>query len=71
MSEPFDVNGSSVSALSPGEPGYAEDAESYGVAPALDRYVVGIGADTPEVVLYGSRDALITVARDMLSRLGC
>lgn len=70
MNQPFDVDGSSVSVLSPGEPSYAQDAESYGVTPASDRHVVGIGPDTADVVLFGTREALIKVARDMLSRLG-
>lgn len=68
--EPYDVIGASVSVLAPGEPDYAEDAESFGVDEPKGQFVVGIGADYPDVVLTGSRDQLIRVFRDALTKLG-
>lgn len=68
--EPYDVSGASVSVLAPHEADYVEDAERYGVDDPTGRHIVGIGADYPDVVLVGSRDQLIAVARDMLAKLG-
>lgn len=68
--EPYGVVGASVSVLAPSEPDYHEDAQSFGVDAPDGQYIVGIGADYPDVVLTGSRDQLIRVFRDALGKLG-
>lgn len=70
MGAPFDIDGSAVSVLVPGESDYRDDAEQYGVDPSGGHTIVGIGPDGPDVVIFGRRDELIRVARDILAKLG-
>ena len=67
---PYDVRNATVSVLDPHEADYVEDAGRYGVDHPAGQHIVGIGADYPDVVLVGSRERLIAVARDMLTKLG-
>ena len=66
----FDVVGSFVSVLEPSDENYLADAQAYGVADPAGRWVVGVGADHPDVVLVGHREQLIAVATEMLTKLG-
>lgn len=78
--QPYDVAGASASVYGPTEPGYIEGLENAGVCgevlqEARQRYpdgftVVGIGADYPDIVLYGDPDDLAWVAEEILRRLG-
>ncbi|OSC34784.1 hypothetical protein B8W67_05925 [Mycolicibacillus koreensis] len=56
--------------LTPGESDYRDDAERCGVDPSGGHTIVGIGPDEPNVVIFGRRDELIRVARDILAKLG-
>lgn len=67
---PYDIEHASTSVYSPDDPAYAEDTDAVGAAYPDGRWFVGIGADHPDIVLAGSRDELIRVFRDALSKLG-
>ena len=66
----FDVVGSFVSVLEPLDENYLADAAAYGVPNPDGRLVVGVGPDHPDVVLVGSREQLVAVATELLTKLG-
>lgn len=67
---PYDIEYASTSVYSPDHTSYAEDTEAVGVEDPDGRWFVGIGIDYPDLVIAGSRDELIRVFRDALTKLG-
>ncbi|MFA5709298.1 hypothetical protein [Mycolicibacterium sp.] len=71
MSYIHDVTDSNTSVLKPGDDYYASDARRcLNGEDGVGRTIVGIGPSEPTLVLVGSRDELIRVFRDALSKLG-
>lgn len=67
---PYDVTAASVSVLAPSDDEYRDDAAHYGVDDPAGQWIVGIGADYPDIVLVGSRDDLVEIGVALLDKLG-
>lgn len=68
---PYDLIGTSVSYLTPDDPDYPQDSETYGVDTTAEQpHILGIGADHPDIVLTGSRPQVVTFARALSAAIG-
>ncbi|MEB3022980.1 hypothetical protein K6T79_18215 [Mycolicibacter sp. MYC098] len=59
-----------VSAITPEDPDYIQDALNYGVDNPHGRHIIGIGTNSIDGVLVGDRDQLVRIATEILARLG-
>ena len=67
---PYDVTDAFVSVLDPRDENYDMDALTYGVDEPTGQFIVGIGADNPDVVITGTREHLIEIATQIQTKLG-